>query len=89
MEATLSRWTNDTITFLNEHMPDVKGGIGGAKAVLVGSGVGVWVAVLVAMKRPDLVRGIVGIGGDPGRYSLVEINFWSFSTCSQIFHKFN
>jgi len=65
MEATLSRWTNDTITFLNEHMPDVKGGIGGAKAVLVGSGVGVWVAVLVAMKRPDLVRGIVGIGGDP------------------------
>lgn len=66
MEATLTRWTNDTIAFLNEHMPDVKGGIGGAKAVLVGSGVGVWVSVLVAMRRPDLVRGIVGIGGDPG-----------------------
>jgi len=65
MEATLTRWTNDTIAFLNEHMPDVKGGIGGAKAVLVGSGVGVWVSVLVAMRRPDLVRGIVGIGGDP------------------------
>ncbi len=73
MEATLTRWTNDTIAFLNEHMPDVKGGIGGAKAVLVGSGVGVWVAVLVAMKRPDLVRGIVGIGGDPGRCSARDI----------------
>jgi len=66
MEATLTRWMNDTIAILNECTPDVKGGMGGAKVVLVGSGVGVWVAVLVAMKRPELVRGIVGIGGDPG-----------------------
>jgi len=65
MEATLSRWRDDVITLLDNAAPDVKGGMGGTKAVIVGSQVGVWVAVLVALERPDLVRGIVGLGGDP------------------------
>jgi len=65
MEATLTRWTNDTIAILDNVSTHVKGGNEGKKAVIVGSGVGAWVAVLVALKRPDLVRGIVGLGADP------------------------
>lgn len=65
MDATLTRWTNDIISLLDYAAPNVRGGAGGTKAVFVGNGVGVWVTVLVALKRPDLVRGIVGLGGDP------------------------
>jgi len=64
-DATLTRWTDDIINLLDRCAPDVKGGMGGTKAIFVGAGVGVWVAVLVALKRPDLARGLVGIGGDP------------------------
>lgn len=65
MEATISRWTEDTIHFLDNQADHVKGGIAGVKAVLVGVGAGGWVAVLVAIRRPDLVRGIVGLSADP------------------------
>ena len=65
MEATITRWTNDTIHFLENEAEHVRGGIAGVKAVLVGVGVGGWVAVLVALRRPDLVRGIVGLSADP------------------------
>ena len=33
--------------------------------VLVGHGIGAWISFLIALKRPDLVRGIVGISADP------------------------
>lgn len=65
MEATISRWTKDTIHVIEKEAEHVKGGIAGVKAVLVGVGVGGWVAVLVALQRPDLVRGIVGLSADP------------------------
>jgi hypothetical protein len=68
MSATLTRWKTDVITLLDNVPTHVRPSPGKAdfkKAVLVGNGVGVWVAVLVALDRPDLVRGIVGIGGDP------------------------
>lgn len=44
MEATISRWTTDTIEFLEKEALHVKGGIAGVKAVLVGVGVGGWVS---------------------------------------------
>lgn len=73
MEATLTRWKTDTIEFLDEKAKNFKGGTVGdlndkghlAKAVFVASGVGAWVALLIAMERPDLVRGIVGLSADP------------------------
>jgi pimeloyl-ACP methyl ester carboxylesterase len=74
MEATISRWTSDTIEFLDKEAKHVKGGIAGVKAVLVGVGVGGWVAVLVALRRPDLVRGIVGLSADP---DFTEDLLWS------------
>lgn len=65
MEATLSRWVEDTITMLVNAAKHVDQGRSGKKAVLVGHAMGSWVAILVALRRPDLVRGIVGIGADP------------------------
>lgn len=74
MEATVSRWKKDTIHFLENQAEHVTGGIAGVKAVLVGAGVGGWVAVLVALERPDLVRGIVGLSADP---DFTEDLLWS------------
>lgn len=56
MEATLSRWTDDIIEFLDGIASDITGGMNRKKAVFVGSGVGGWVSLLVARKR--LVNGI-------------------------------
>lgn len=44
----MSRWTADTI-FLIERL------ITKSPVILVGSGVGGWISLLVASKRPDLV----------------------------------
>uniref|UniRef100_A0A7R9VT99 Serine aminopeptidase S33 domain-containing protein n=1 Tax=Pseudictyota dubia TaxID=2749911 RepID=A0A7R9VT99_9STRA len=65
MDATLSRWVEDSITMLVNAARHVDHGRATRKAVLVGHATGSWVAVLVALRRPDLVRGIVGIGADP------------------------
>jgi pimeloyl-ACP methyl ester carboxylesterase len=35
------------------------------KVILVGHGMGAWISFLIAMKRPDLVSGIVGLSADP------------------------
>jgi len=67
--ATLSRWTGDAIVLLDKvaaHVAEKGAGNPDFKrAVLVGHAAGAWVSVLVALKRPDLVRGVVGIGADP------------------------
>jgi pimeloyl-ACP methyl ester carboxylesterase len=60
MEATLTRWTKDTIDFLDGSLPGSN-----KNAVFVGSGVGAWVTMLVAKERPDLVGGFVGLSADP------------------------
>ncbi|KAH8072403.1 mycophenolic acid acyl-glucuronide esterase [Aureococcus anophagefferens] len=60
-QATLSKWVDDTVTLLRtvaspeEHR----------RVVLVGAGVGGWIACLVAMRHPDLVGGVVGLAADP------------------------
>lgn len=56
--GTVSRWTADTI-FLIERL------ITKSPVVLVGSGVGGWIGLLVASKRPDLVCGLVTMAADP------------------------
>jgi pimeloyl-ACP methyl ester carboxylesterase len=60
IDGTVSKWTSDTI-FLIENLLGKKQG----KVVLVGHGVGAWISFLIASKRPDLVRGVVGIAADP------------------------
>ena len=55
VDGTVSRWTADTI-FLIENLLLRQG-----QVVLVGHGVGAWIAFLVASQRPDLVSGIVDV----------------------------
>lgn len=66
-DGCLSRWTEDSIHILDKVLKNSgasgRGGIG--KTVLVGHGVGSWISFLIAAKRPDLVRGIVGMSSDP------------------------
>jgi pimeloyl-ACP methyl ester carboxylesterase len=60
VDGTVSRWAKDTVALIEKVLGSAHG-----KPVLVGHGVGTWVAFLVAMKRPDLVAGIVGLAADP------------------------
>ena len=60
IDGTVSKWTSDTI-FLIENLLGQKQG----KTVLVGHGVGAWISFIIASKRPDLIRGVVGIAADP------------------------
>jgi pimeloyl-ACP methyl ester carboxylesterase len=58
------------------------------KVVLVGGGVGGWVSILIALQRPDLVAGIVGLGADP---DFTENLLWKelpeeTKVCSTAFH---
>jgi len=55
VDGTVGRWTEDTIRVI-ENLAS------GRKVVLVGAGVGGWVMLLVAKRRPDLV---VGLAADP------------------------
>jgi pimeloyl-ACP methyl ester carboxylesterase len=55
-DGTVSRWTKDTIALLESVVQ--------GKTILVGAAVGAWVMLRVAMERPDLVAGLVGISCD-------------------------
>lgn len=59
-DGTVTRWTEDTIMLMESVLSRSK-----SKAVLVGHGLGSWIAFLIASKRPDLVHGVVGISSDP------------------------
>lgn len=59
--ATISRWLEDTILLLDSVVPPADH----RRVVVVGAGVGGWLACLVAVRRPDLVGGIVGLAADP------------------------
>lgn len=58
-EGTLTRWMGECVAILDAVVPP------GGKAVLVGSGIGGWMALHVAQMRPDVVVGIVGVSADP------------------------
>lgn len=51
--ATVSLWTSDECQLSQK------------KAILGGHGIGAWIAFLIALQRPELVAGIVGISADP------------------------
>lgn len=58
-EGTLTRWMAECVAILDAVVPP------GGKAVLVGSGIGGWMALHVAQMRPDVVVGLVGVSADP------------------------
>lgn len=52
-DGTLSHWIQDSLRLIDEV---IRG-----KVVLVGAGVGAWIMLHIAMKRPDKVVGIIGL----------------------------
>ncbi|KAA8495606.1 Mycophenolic acid acyl-glucuronide esterase, mitochondrial [Porphyridium purpureum] len=56
--GTVSRWVKDVVTILDQILPN-------KKVVLVGSGIGGWVMLHVAIQRPEAVVGLVGLSADP------------------------
>lgn len=55
-DGCLSRWIDDSIELLDS--------VTKGKTVLVGAAVGAWIMMRIAMKRPDLVGGLVGMSID-------------------------
>ncbi len=56
-EGTFTDWLNDALLVLDK--------LAVAPVVAVGSSMGGWIALLAALKRPDKIRGLVGIASSP------------------------
>jgi len=56
-DGTFTDWLNDTLLVLDE--------LTDAPVVAVGSSMGGWIALLTALKRPQKIRGLVGIASSP------------------------
>lgn len=63
-DGSVGRWASDSIVLIESALKPPNGKPQ-EKVVLVGHGVGAWVSFIVAMRRPDLVSGIVGLAADP------------------------
>lgn len=56
-DGTIGLWTRDALALI-DHLTQ-------GKLVLVGSSMGGWIALLVALARPDRVAGLIGIAAAP------------------------
>ena len=56
-DGTVSDWLDDTLLVLDE--------LAMAPVVAVGSSMGGWIALLAALKRPNLIKGLVGVASSP------------------------
>lgn len=56
-EGTFTDWLNDTLLVLDE--------LAEAPVLAVGSSMGGWIALLAALERPDIIRGLIGIASSP------------------------
>ncbi|WP_114227374.1 MULTISPECIES: alpha/beta fold hydrolase [Sphingomonas] len=56
-DGTLERWLEDVLAIIDE--------VAAGPLVLAGSSMGGWLALLAALRRPDRVRGVLGIAAAP------------------------
>lgn len=56
-DGTITDWLNDSLLVLDE--------LADAPVVAVGSSMGGWIAMLAALRRPDNIRGLLGIASSP------------------------
>ncbi|CAM9696457.1 unnamed protein product [Ascophyllum nodosum] len=59
-QGTISRWKQDAMTLISKLLPHQY-----QKLVIVGGGVGGWIATLIGLELPNKVTGIVGLAADP------------------------
>ena len=55
-DGTIGRWTDDAAGLLDRT---------GGRVVLVGSSMGGWIALLLALRRPERVAALVGVAAAP------------------------
>ncbi|MDG1287104.1 MAG: alpha/beta hydrolase [Rickettsiales bacterium] len=73
VEGTIGRWADNAIAVLDELA-------GGKPQILVGSSMGGWLMLLVALKRPKKVAGLLGIAAAP---DFTELLMWDKFTPEQ------
>jgi pimeloyl-ACP methyl ester carboxylesterase len=71
-DGTISRWTQDALTVIDQ--------LATGPIVLVGSSMGGWIALLVALARPERVVGLVGIAAAP---DFTETLMWPAFSATQ------
>jgi len=57
LEGTVSRWTDDALTILDS--------VTSGPQILVGSSLGGWIMLNLAVQRPDRISGLIGIAAAP------------------------
>ena len=71
-DGTIGRWTDDALAVIDR--------LTEGPLVLVGSSMGGWIALLVAVARPDHVAALIGIAAAP---DFTEALIWPAMTCEQ------
>ncbi len=57
-DGTIGRWRDDALLLIDRLLP-------AGPLILVGSSMGGWIALLIALARPDRVAGLIGIAAAP------------------------
>jgi len=68
-EGSIGRWAEDTLTVIDRQTE--------GKLLLVGSSMGGWIALLVAVRRPERLAGLLGIAAAP---DFTETLMWQAMT---------
>lgn len=71
-DGTIGRWTDDALAVVDA--------LSSGPVVLVGSSMGGWISLLVALARPQRVAGLIGIAAAP---DFTEVLMWQAMTFEQ------